>query len=109
MEKRMRSHHLPDTDSIDALATFWDTHDLTDFEDELEEVTSPVFVRRRQTTVEIALTPGEAQSLKLVAEAKGVKERTLVRQWVRERLRNASFEKPPNKPLQPTAQKTRRG
>jgi hypothetical protein len=22
---------------------FWDTHDLTDFEDELEEVTEPVF------------------------------------------------------------------
>lgn len=103
----MRSHHLPDTDSIEALAAFWDTHDLTDFEDKMEEVTTPVFVRRRQATVEIALTPREARALKLVAEAKGVKERTLVRQWVRERLRNASFKKPPNKPLQPTAQKTR--
>jgi len=31
-------------DSIEKLAEFWDTHDLTDFEDELEEVTEPVFV-----------------------------------------------------------------
>src|SRR5665213_1568157 len=27
------------------LAEFWDTHDLTEFEDELEEVVGPVFVR----------------------------------------------------------------
>lgn len=32
------------TDSIQELAKFWCTHDLTDFEDQLEEVTEPVFV-----------------------------------------------------------------
>ncbi|MEK7832443.1 MAG: hypothetical protein AAB401_15235 [Acidobacteriota bacterium] len=31
------------TDSIQELAQFWDTHDLTDFEEELEEVLEPVF------------------------------------------------------------------
>jgi len=39
----MKTQHLPKTDSIPELAQFWDTHDLTDFEDELEEVTEPVF------------------------------------------------------------------
>ena len=39
----MKTQHLPKTDSIQELAQFWDTHDLTDFEDELEEVTEPVF------------------------------------------------------------------
>ena len=39
----MRSAELPKTDSIEDLARFWDTHDLTDFEDQLEEVTEPVF------------------------------------------------------------------
>lgn len=34
----MKTEHLPKTDSIQELAQFWDTHDLTDFEDELEEV-----------------------------------------------------------------------
>ena len=38
-------NQLPKTDSIDELAEFWDTHDLTDFEEELEEVPEPVFIR----------------------------------------------------------------
>ncbi len=41
----MKKSKLPKTDSIQELAVFWDSHDLTDFEDELEEVTEPVFVR----------------------------------------------------------------
>lgn len=45
METAMKTSKLPKTDSIRELAEFWDTHDLTDFEDELEEVDKPVFVR----------------------------------------------------------------
>lgn len=36
---------IPQADSIHELARFWDTHDLTDFEDQLEEVSEPVFDR----------------------------------------------------------------
>jgi len=39
----MNKPEIPQTDSIEELAQFWDTHELTDFEDELEEVTEPVF------------------------------------------------------------------
>jgi hypothetical protein len=39
----MRIQKIPDMDSIEELAKFWDTHDLTDFEDELEEVRETVF------------------------------------------------------------------
>jgi len=38
----MTESNLP---NIEKLAQFWDTHDLTDFEGELVEVTEPVFVR----------------------------------------------------------------
>ena len=41
----MNKVHLPHTDSIAELAQFWDEHDLTDFEDGLEEIAEPVFVR----------------------------------------------------------------
>ena len=47
MEKTMRKRKLPNTDSVEELARFWDTHDVTDFEDELEEVTEPVFACKR--------------------------------------------------------------
>ena len=43
MEKPMNSPRIPQTDSIEELARFWDTHDLSDFKGELEEVMEPVF------------------------------------------------------------------
>lgn len=39
----MKTERLPKTDSIQELAQFWDTHDLTDFESEMDEVTEPAF------------------------------------------------------------------
>lgn len=41
----MNMKQISQIDSIEALAQFWDTHDLTEFEDELQEVTEPVFER----------------------------------------------------------------
>jgi cystathionine gamma-lyase len=42
----MKRPKIPKTDSIQELAEFWDAHDLTDFEDELEEVPERVFQTR---------------------------------------------------------------
>jgi len=44
----MTSQRIPNTDSIEELARFWDTHDLTDFQAELQEVRTPVFSRRKE-------------------------------------------------------------
>ncbi len=51
----MNRKRIPQTDSIEEVARFWDTHDLTDFKDQLEEVTAPVF--SRGATVRIRLQP----------------------------------------------------
>ena len=105
----MKSQRIPNIDSIEQLAKFWDTHDLTDFENQLEEVQERVFVRRKESTVAVELTPKEAQALGRLAQSEGVEETKLLRKWVREKLRSSSLKRPPNKPLQPSAQKTRRG
>ena len=55
----MNRTKIPQTDSIQELADFWNTHDLTDFEDELEEVTEPVF----DTLVSVRFEPGKLESL----------------------------------------------
>lgn len=55
----MNGNKIPQTDSIQALADFWDTHDLTDFDAELEEADEPVF--DRQTTVTVRLEPDESR------------------------------------------------
>lgn len=83
----MKKQQLPQTDSIEELARFWDTHDLTEFEDELEEVTEIVF--ERETAVTIRLLPEEAMTLKNLATAKGVPDTDLIYQWVREKLQAA--------------------
>jgi hypothetical protein len=49
MERTMKARKIPKTDSIEELARFWDTHDLTDFEDQLEDISEPVFERKRET------------------------------------------------------------
>jgi predicted DNA binding CopG/RHH family protein len=90
MEKPMKTSKIPKTDSIEELARFWDTHDLTDFEDELEEVREPVFERGPEETVSIQLPAEEIEAVKNIAEAKGIKHTALIREWVIEKLRNAN-------------------
>jgi hypothetical protein len=90
MEKAMTNQRIPETDSIEELAAFWDTHDLTDFEDQLEEVTEPIFVRGKPAIVEISLNPSEVQKLKRIARSEGIEEASLLRQWIVEKLTGAS-------------------
>ena len=80
----MKTEALPQTDSIQELAQFWDTHDVTDFEDELEEVTEPVFERR--TVIALDLESAEAEAVKKLAQSKGVADAELIRGWVREKI-----------------------
>jgi hypothetical protein len=44
----MKGAKLPETDSVEELTELWDSHEITDFEDQLEEVTEPVFERAQQ-------------------------------------------------------------
>jgi len=89
MEKPMNTPEIPHTDSIAELARFWDTHDLTDFADELEEVPESVFERRAEETVTIRLPTAEVEAVKRLAKAKGVGHTALIQEWVREKLQHA--------------------
>ncbi len=84
MEKPMNTNNLPQSDSIQELAQFWDTHDLTDFEAELEEVTEAVF--DRETTVMIHLSSEDAVVVNEIAKAKGLNDAELIREWVVEKV-----------------------
>lgn len=84
MGKPMNLTDIPQTDSIQELAQFWDAHDLTDFEDQLEEVSEPVF--EREAVVKIQLEPDEIEALNEIAKSKGVGSADLIREWVLERI-----------------------
>jgi CopG antitoxin of type II toxin-antitoxin system len=84
----MKKPKLPQTDSIQKLAEFWDNHDLADFENELEEVAAPVFVRR--AAIKVPLESLEVKAVEQLAEVKGVPREDLVRRWVLEKLTRRS-------------------
>jgi hypothetical protein len=77
---------MPTTDSIRELAEFWDTHDLTEFEDDLEEAKERVFERQTGHSVRVPLTDEECRAIQEMAAARGVRADVLIREWVREKL-----------------------
>lgn len=80
----MNSQRLPQTDSIQELASFWDTHDVTEFEDELVEVSERVF--ERDTEITVPLDTGDANAVRAIAKSRGVGDSELIRQWVHEKI-----------------------
>jgi len=86
----MKRQRLPNTDSIQELARFWDSHDLTDFEQALEEVGEPVFVRSQGASLSVDLPRREIQRVKQIAKSMGVSETTVLREWILERLHESS-------------------
>ena len=82
----MNKQRIPQTDSIAELARFWDTHDLTDFQDELEEVSGPIFERKEGVVLTIRLRLKELEVVRRIAKAKGIEQTDLVRQWVLEKI-----------------------
>jgi hypothetical protein len=80
----MKTSKLPNTDSIQELARFWDTHDLTDFEGELEEVAGPVFAS--DDTIQLHLPARDVKAIRRLAESEGVSQAELIQKWVLQKL-----------------------
>ncbi len=79
----MKHKTIPQTDSIQELANFWDNHDLTDFENELEEVSDSVF----ESIVPLTLTPEEVSVVAAAAKSRGISPVLLIREWVTEGIK----------------------
>lgn len=78
---------IPKTDSIEELATFWQRHDLTDFENEIEEVPGSVF--QRTHIIGVPLTGDEHQAVRDAEASRGMGEAALIHEWVKERIDHA--------------------
>ena len=83
----MTKNELPKTDSIKELASFWDEHDITDFEDSLEEVKGRVFNKGRE--INIHLEQDEFESIEKLAHQNGLDKDALIRKWIVEKLNAA--------------------
>jgi len=75
---------IPSSDDVKKLAEFWQTHDSTDYLDQMVEIPGPLLVRKN--TVKVPLKSGEAKTLQKMAEAKGLSPGELIHKWVVEKI-----------------------
>ena len=87
METTLEPRRIPQTDSIQELAEFWDSHDLTDFEDELVEVAEPVF--ERDSVLTLRLPASQLEAVQSLAASRGIDSVDLIREWIQEHLNAA--------------------
>lgn len=68
---------------------FWDTHDLTDYLEELQPVAEEIFIRPKvkRQIISVRMEPRLVKILKQLAARRGVAYSALVRSWILERLR----------------------
>lgn len=69
--------------TIEEIAAFWDTHDLTDFEDQTYEVEIEVHLPQRR---KVTLAPEIAERVAERARRDGISIETLVNLWIGEKL-----------------------
>lgn len=87
---RKRKSKIPEFKNIEEEARFWDTHSITDFEDETEDVEIVWEVEEpRDETVVLRVQKGVKESLKRAARRRGLNVSTLARMWLIEKLQQA--------------------
>lgn len=71
-------------------AQFWDTHSPLDFEGEMDPA-DLVFERLPLKPIAVKLSEKDIQLLKRVAHAQGIGYTTIIRMWIKERLKQEVF------------------
>ena len=79
---------IPDLKTREEAREFWDTHDLTDYLEDLEPVEEEIFIRpKEKQIVSIRMERHLVEILKELAARRGLPYSALVRSWILERLR----------------------
>lgn len=83
------SKKLPDFSKMSdkQIAEFWDTHDVTEYWDQLKPVKEPFIDKRPKKAISMRFDEDTLQKLKIIAESKGIGYQTLIRMWIKERLK----------------------
>lgn len=80
------SRVIPEFESREDEAIFWDTHDISDYQDQLHEVRVR-FAKNLSEALTVRLDPATLNELRARAHEKGVGPTTLARMWIIEHLR----------------------
>lgn len=83
------SKKLPDFTKMtsEQIADFWDKHDVTDYWDQLKPVKEPFIDKRPKKAISMRFDEDTLLQLKKIAQIKGIGYQTLIRMWIKERLK----------------------
>ncbi len=85
--KKKAISKIPSFKTYEEEAHFWDTHDITDFEDETEDIEIVFDLKKpRDKTLVVRLQKEFKDKLEQIARRKGLNVSTLARMWLMERL-----------------------
>jgi hypothetical protein len=79
----MARNKIPENMTLDEAAEFWDEHSFLDYEG-IQEVQFSVDLRKNRNYVD--LNEDLARQIRIIARQKGTSSRTLVNQWLREKV-----------------------
>lgn len=88
MAQETRSKKLPDMSdwTDEQIAEFWETHDSTDYVDQMEEAAVQIEVPEDYRVISLRLDAKDIESVKEIARKKGVPYTVLLRMWIKDHL-----------------------
>ncbi|MDO8570601.1 MAG: CopG family antitoxin [Candidatus Daviesbacteria bacterium] len=93
MKKRKKfKSKIPNFKTYEEEANFWDTHDITSFEDETEEVEIIFALEKpKEETLVLRLQEDTKKKLIKIAKSKGISVSSLARLWLTEKAYSSNI------------------
>ncbi len=88
---------IPKFASLEEEREFWDTHDMSDYWDQLKPVKLK-FAKNLSQGITIRFDPETLRELRTYAHMMGIGPTTLVRMWILERLQSVPHSQPKEPP-----------
>jgi len=77
---------IPEFETLEEIAEFWDTHSTADYHDLTHEVQFEVRLGQQAEHQTVTLLPELSATIQALARARGVSVETLVNSWLTEKL-----------------------
>ena len=78
--------HIPKFKSLEEEQRFWDTHSISDFEEDLKPAPHVKFIQPKKKLVSIRLDVDQIDSIRHIAHRKGLGYLTLLRHWITQHI-----------------------
>lgn len=85
----MTKNKIPEFATIQEEALFWDTHDITDFLDELKPVKAVYTPGEKKEVMAIRIAPSLKTQVEQMAQNYDISSSSLIRMWIIDKLRTA--------------------